>query len=75
MNTLRISISGLRQTPTPSIQSSIVKIQPKGKEKEEPIDVDSSNDDSTPIANSIRPPIIKVNKPDTYNRERNGLED
>ena len=70
-----MSILGSRQTSTPSTQSSIVKIQPKGKGKEEPIDVDSSDDDSTPITNSIRLPIIKVNKPDTYNRERNSLKD
>ena len=40
------------------------------------MDVDSSNDDSTPNANSIiRLSIIKVNKLDTYSRERNSLED
>ena len=74
LNTFRISISGSRQTSTPSTQSSIAKIQPKGKEKEEPIDVDSSNDESTFITNSIRLSIIKVNKPDIYNRERNSLK-
>ena len=38
------------------------------------MDVDSSNDDSTSI-NSVRRSVIKINKPDIYNRERNGLED
>ena len=37
------------------------------------MDVDSSNDDSIPITNSIRL-SIKVNKLDTHNTERNGLE-
>ena len=73
MNTLRISVSGQRQTPTSSNSSIAKKPEPKGKEVQIK-DGDSSNEESVSPTNR-RSYSIKVNKPETYYRDRNSLDD
>ena len=73
MNTLRISVLGQRQTPTPSNSSTVKKPELKGKEVQIK-DGDSSNEESISPTNR-RSYSIKVNKLETYYRDRNSLDD
>ena len=68
-----MSVLGQRQTPTSSNSSIAKKPEPKGKEVQIK-DEDSSNEESVSPTNR-RFYGIKVNKPETYYRDRNGLDD
>ena len=68
-----MSVSGQRQTPTPSNSSTAKKPEPGGKEVQIK-DGDSSNEESVSPTNR-RSYSIKVNKPETYQGDRNRLDD
>ena len=68
-----MSVLGQRQTPTSSNSSTAKKPEPKGKEVQIK-DGESSNEESVSPTNR-RSYGIKVNKPETYYRDRNSLDD
>ena len=77
---LHRELTDIPTRPKPTLfwypQVAGITSQPKDKGKEEPIDVDSSDDDSILKTNNIvRLLVIKVKKLDIYNKERNSLED
>ena len=68
-----MSVLGQRQTPTSSNSSTAKKPELKGK-KVQIKDGESSNEESVSPTNR-RSYSIKVNKPETYYRDRNSLDD
>ena len=68
-----MSVSGQRQTPISSNSSTAKKLEPK--EKDVQIKDEDSSDEESVSSTNRRSYSIKVNKPENYYGDRNGLDD